>query len=227
MTVGVVDAGDNCTSAHCINHGTGTTTCVNHRSTCSTNRVLTFSDFVQGGTITASQVEELRTKIRDELARYNLHANYNYTLYQSTAVASGQTVTNEVYNNLNDMIRQAYGSDINKNDGDLIDDANWDSLISYYNVVRQNCICNTDCSCNNVCACHNDCDCNYSDERLKENIIRLGVKNGLNIYSYNYIWDRVKRTGVMAQEVLQTQYKDAVTTDVNGYYMVNYSRLPI
>ena len=196
--------------------------------TCSTNRALTFSDFAQGGNITATQVEEMRVKIRDELARYNLHANYNYTLYQPTAIGAGGIVDDTHYNNLNDMIRQAYGSDINKAAGQLIDDADWDNLISYYNVVRQNCICNTDCSCNNVCACHNDCDCNYSDERLKENIKYLGLVSDLKVYSFNYIWNKAEEMiGVMAQDLIGTKYEDALRKDINGYYMVDYSRLPL
>jgi hypothetical protein len=36
-----------------------------------------------------------------------------------------------------------------------------------------------------------------------------------------------KHTGVMAQEVLKTPYKHAVKMDKNGYYMVDYSALPI
>jgi hypothetical protein len=79
-----------------------------------------------------------------------------------------------------------------------------------------------------VCACYNDCACNYSDERLKENIIFLGKKGELNIYSFTYLWDKTKTyIGVMAQELLNTKYAHAVTTDSNGYYMVNYGKLPI
>jgi hypothetical protein len=63
---------------------------------------------------------------------------------------------------------------------------------------------------------------------LKENIQFIEVKNGLNIYSWNYIWDAVTRhTGVIAQELVGTVYQDALRTDKNGYYMVDYSKLAI
>ncbi len=110
----------------------------------------------------------------------------------------------------------------------LVDDWNWDTLITQYDIVRKNCICNTDCSCNSICACYGNCGCNYSDERLKENIIFEGVKNGLNTYSWNYIWDATKRhVGVIAQELLGTKYEDALSQDADGFYMVNYAKLPI
>ena len=94
-----------------------------------------------------------------------------------------------------------------------------------------NCNCNY-CTCNcNYCTCNCNfsctCNCNYSDIRLKENIKFIEVKNGLNIYSYNYIWDKVtEHVGVMAQEILE-EYSEAVIVDKNGYYMVDYSKLPI
>jgi len=95
------------------------------------------------------------------------------------------------------------------------------------------CICNCNyCTCNcNYCTCNCNyctCDCNYSDKRLKTNIQKIGIQNGFNIYTFNYIWDKMtKHTGVMAQEVLKTSYKHAVKMDKNGYYMVDYSALPI
>jgi len=97
------------------------------------------------------------------------------------------------------------------------------------------CVCNCNyCTCNcNYCTCNCNyctCDCNYncSDKRFKTNIQKIGVQNGFNIYTFNYIWDKMtKHTGVMAQEVLKTSYKHAVKMDKNGYYMVDYSALPI
>jgi hypothetical protein len=56
----------------------------------------------------------------------------------------------------------------------------------------------------------------------------LGKRNGLNIYSWNYIWDKASRhTGVMAQELLGTEFESAVKTDKDGFYSVDYSKLPI
>lgn len=74
----------------------------------------------------------------------------------------------------------------------------------------------------------------FSDIRLKENIIPVGVlANGLTLYSYEYI-DEVKyhplageglQVGVMAQEVEQV-YPYAVKTLDDGYKVVDYGLLP-
>ena len=70
--------------------------------------------------------------------------------------------------------------------------------------------------------------CLHSDYRLKDNITLLQEeKAGIpNIYSFNYKWDtKTTWTGVIAQELLDTGYSDAVGVDSEGFYYVNYSRL--
>ena len=67
-----------------------------------------------------------------------------------------------------------------------------------------------------------------SDFRLKDNITLLqGEGFGIpNIYSFNYKWDaETTWIGVMAQELLDTDYSDAVGTDSEGFYNVDYSKL--
>jgi hypothetical protein len=61
---------------------------------------------------------------------------------------------------------------------------------------------------------------------LKQNIQLVGNSNGLNVYEYNYNWSSEKQKGVMAQEVLETKYANAVSMHESGYYMVDYSKLP-
>jgi hypothetical protein len=68
----------------------------------------------------------------------------------------------------------------------------------------------------------------FSDIGLKENIVPAGVKSGINLYTYNYVWDKETRhTGVIAQELLGTKHAGAVEMHVSGYYQVDYSKLPI
>ena len=67
-----------------------------------------------------------------------------------------------------------------------------------------------------------------SDYRLKDNITLLQEEGfGIpNIYSFNYKWDsETTWIGVMAQELLDTGYSDAVGMDTEGLYWVDYSRL--
>lgn len=72
------------------------------------------------------------------------------------------------------------------------------------------------------------CYCQYgSDERVKDNILLEDTIDGLNIYSYNYIWDKHRRlSGVMAQELIGTVHEKAVVNTESGYFKVDYNRLP-
>jgi hypothetical protein len=219
-----------CTPTHCTNNSTGTTTCISHRATCSSNRTLSWTDAVQGGLVDDAQVEELRSKLVQEIDTYNAHANYNYTKYSplTTKISAGGVIDDAQFNAIRNTESQITSSvPATVSAGSVVDDAGWDTLISAYNVIRQNCICNSDCSCNAVCTCHGDCGCNYSDMRLKTDIIFEGVINGLKIYSFKYIWNKfVSHRGVMAQDLIGTEHEHALTQDTNGYYMVNYTKLP-
>jgi len=67
----------------------------------------------------------------------------------------------------------------------------------------------------------------FSDERLKTDIVKVGEISGINIYKFRYKFDRGKiRLGVIAQEVLKTQYKEFVSVDKEtGYYVIDYNGL--
>lgn len=106
--------------------------------------------------------------------------------------------------------------------------SHWQNIYTKYSWLMTDCVCNSNCSCNAVCDCHNDCGCNYSDQRLKENVEFIEQKNGINVYSWNYVWDQSTRhTGVMAQELIGTQYASALKVDRDGYFMVDYKQLPL
>ena len=70
-----------------------------------------------------------------------------------------------------------------------------------------------------------------SDQRLKENIKAIGKsENGHNLYAWDWN-DKAKELGVndptigvLAQEV-KKYMPEAVITDENGYYRVNYGVL--
>lgn len=66
-----------------------------------------------------------------------------------------------------------------------------------------------------------------SDKILKTNIKHINTINGIKIYSFNYVWSKIKSIGVMAQDLLEMpEYKDAVHMTNIGY-VVDYSKLPI
>jgi hypothetical protein len=64
----------------------------------------------------------------------------------------------------------------------------------------------------------------FSDRRLKTNIKQIGkADNGLNVYSYNYVWGGPAQLGYMADEVEKIA-PDAVG-EFNGYKTVNYGMI--
>ena len=48
--------------------------------------------------------------------------------------------------------------------------------------------------------------------------------DGLPLYAFRYLWDRVVRFGVMAQDVLAVK-PEAVIPTPSGYLMVDYGAL--
>ena len=63
-----------------------------------------------------------------------------------------------------------------------------------------------------------------SDRRMKRNITFLETRNGIKIYSFQYLWSEEYFVGVMAQDLLGTEYESAVG-EHNGHYTVDYSKL--
>jgi hypothetical protein len=64
-----------------------------------------------------------------------------------------------------------------------------------------------------------------SDMRVKHDIVPLQhLANGLELYSYRYLWSDQVYVGVMAQDV-QAVRPDAVTQGADGLLRVDYKRL--
>jgi len=165
----------NCT-IHLPNYNTGTTTCVGNRATCGANAMLTgvWDGNVLQEPITAARVEDLRLKIRSQITAYDAHSTFNAPLYEPNPIVVGGVVSATTPNNLANMVNSLYATGyVVQNATTPVTHSAWDQLVTRYNVVRQNCVCNSDCSCNAVCACHGDCGCNYSDRRLKDSIVYI------------------------------------------------------
>jgi hypothetical protein len=65
-----------------------------------------------------------------------------------------------------------------------------------------------------------------SDRRLKENIVFICEQEGLKWYEFNFIGKPMKFIGVIAQEILNS-HPDAVFTNKDGFYIVNYTKLGV
>jgi hypothetical protein len=67
-----------------------------------------------------------------------------------------------------------------------------------------------------------------SDIRLKRDIVLLETRaDGIKVYSFRYKTSEEYYIGVMAQDLLGTQWESAVGTGPDGMYWVDYSKLPV
>lgn len=67
-----------------------------------------------------------------------------------------------------------------------------------------------------------------SDIRLKRDIVLLETRaDGIKVYSFRYKTSEEYYIGVMAQDLLGTQWESAVGTGSDGMYWVDYSKLPV
>ena len=65
----------------------------------------------------------------------------------------------------------------------------------------------------------------FSDRRLKRSIKYIKtLDNGIKIYSFKYLWSNQTFVGVMAQDLIGTEFESAVRTHI-GIYIVDYSKL--
>ena len=191
-----------------------------------------------GNTVTGLQTEDLITRVNNEIDRRG------GGVHVLPGQATGK-VTAVLYNTINAALQ---GAAIPYNTGvanvavkQLIQAQQINDLLTAINSAANVCLCNCNyctCNCNyctcdcNYCTCDCNyactCNCNYSDSRLKENITFIGTEDDLNVYSWNYLWDKATTyIGVMAQELVATKYAKALSVDSNGYYMVDYSQLPV
>jgi len=62
-----------------------------------------------------------------------------------------------------------------------------------------------------------------SDRRLKRNIVQIDtLANGIKIYSFKYLWSNDTFVGVIAQDLLDTEFASAVK-EIDGFYQVDYN----
>lgn len=178
-----------------------------------------------GGTIEAAKFVELRNNINSERSRRGYGGVPDTGLYDIVEVQDLNTLSSYI---------NYYWSDGYVDSSTLISASHINYIIDKINACGAVCLCNCDyCTCNcNYCTCNCDyactCNCNYSDKRLKTDIKFTGIQNGIKIYTWKYKWDsETVHEGVMAQDLIGTKYESALSKDKNGFYMVNYSKLPI
>jgi hypothetical protein len=118
----------------------------------------------------------------------------------------------------NEMYLIQHNGGCDANCGYFFSCENWDKC-NYCNKNNVNCpACNAWIS---SYICNSDC-------RLKENIVSIGKsETGINIYHFNYIGQDGLYEGVMAQELLDTEFEAAVIIGEDSMYKVDYSKLDV
>lgn len=183
------------------------------------------SGWTQGGDIrTYSRFSDTNDKISATYVNNVAYANTNITYNLWSDVLDRLTV----FDNADDIEIGAQINNYYPTIGTTINRVDYNNLVNAIKKIAKSCKCNSDCACNLVCNCNADCGCNYSDRRLKENIIFLQYEHGLKIYQYNYISDKdTIYKGIIAQDLIGTKYEEAIHLRTDGYYKVNYNKLPI
>lgn len=183
------------------------------------------ADVGVGNIIDNAKWEDLYNKINQERARRGSSAMANPG-FTGTIQASDMVALHQGINYYWTTTQASVGGTITSvHINDLIDKLQYAGSICVCNCNYCTCNCNyCTCNCNYSCTCN----CNYSDERLKTDIKFIGIQNGLNMYSWKYIAQPKKTfTGVIAQELIGTKYESALSKDKEGYFMVDYSKLPV
>jgi hypothetical protein len=72
------------------------------------------------------------------------------------------------------------------------------------------------------------CNNQKSDIGYKENINLIGKSNnGLNIYEFNYKNEDGLYQGVIAQELIGTQFENVLSKNSEGLYEVDYNKIDV
>jgi hypothetical protein len=62
---------------------------------------------------------------------------------------------------------------------------------------------------------------------LKENIEKIAVSDsGINIYKFNFIGEDITYQGVIAQELINTEFEKALIIE-DDFYKVDYSQIDV
>ena len=177
--------------------------------------------------VTTTKWTELLTYVNQERARRSAGAISSPGFTGSVTAAKLNTLINAIPGTYSGAISSVSA-------GTIIKAAEFNAVVDKLNAAGSVCLCNCNyCTCNcNYCTCNCNhsctCNCNYSDRRLKTNIKFLRFEKEIKVYSYNYIYDNKKTyEGVIAQDLIGTCFEQALSLDELGYYMVDYSLLPI
>lgn len=160
-----------CSGAHCDNHYSG---CNYHRPPCAANRPLN-PRANQGERVTTAHIEDLRTKVQAEIALYRANHNYSWVPMEANDSAQQGVIINEntMFLELDRMMDRVLGwgpGGSIPSQGSKLTWFEYVAVCNEYDIVRTNCICHSDLGVL-ICTCDGNCGCNYSDMRLKKEVV--------------------------------------------------------
>lgn len=97
-----------------------------------------------------------------------------------------------------------------------------------YSIMHNGCWCPSS-YCGNYCLEYTCSFCwGKSDISFKENLKLIGKSpNGINIYQFNYIGEEGLYEGIIAQELIGTEYESALSLNEDGKYLVDYNKIDV
>jgi len=161
-----------------------------------------------------------------------------YTTSATTTAAAGGTAVLKGWTDVTGILNQLMGvlggtqlKNITRNSS--IDLTFHNEIVTAYDSITRQCLCNSDCGCNSQCVCNGNCGCHYSDRRLKQDIEYVYSRklDGIVIPVYEYYYkeetglSKDKQLGVMAQDLLVLGLSEYVVKTVSGFYGVKYDQL--
>jgi hypothetical protein len=119
-----------------------------------------------------------------------------------------------------------YSMDFEPSDLFLVDIGDGD-----FSIMHNSCWCPSQ-YCGNYCNSYYCPACDSgppkSDIRFKENVKLIGKSPlGINIYEFNYIGESDLYEGVIAQELINTEFESALSLSEDGKYRVDYNKIDV
>lgn len=147
-------AGANCTPGHCY-YNCYSDTCSVNAPACSTNNASFGSDVVKGDLIEAAHINDLRIAIDNErTGRRELTEDFPTTVDSNDTIERSHM--EDLRDSINEMINQPGGQSvtISSTYSNLISAAEINELRTKINLIRTECVCNSQCGTNARCRCH-------------------------------------------------------------------------
>ena len=143
--------------------------CSGHIATCTNSYA--FGSTTTGTQIDDGHMDQLQAAVNGAYTRRGMST----PTWTGFPVSAGDIITAARYTVVKTNINALQGGLVTEvfTAGNIIYGSESTALQTDTNTVRNACICDYNCTCNINCSCNVNCVCDYSDERVKTNIVYL------------------------------------------------------